>query len=531
MDKRYRAKCGYGRVEISEIMRYGEPLKDGRDWQKKPVEHKLRDEKLRQMMSMNSEKDDDDFFGIEYVSSSPIPRHLSDKSNVKAANQQKVSGIDFIDSQYFGELASSEDSSQPQQSISVDSSNIIDEQYFKYTPSGSSTTEHPPATKNMQNIAHSQEKATVMDYEDMDYISQQLITGYQPKQSVSGRHSRHRSNELAEQSDESRSPSSRENASQKVEKQPRASKNVAPRVIISECRQIEFTGFQPKMSLEEDRSGLDKILCMLDPVWKMNDQQLVELMCERVVYEDEELLAFDKPSQMAYSGAKKNQAQLDRLLQDLKASIAPNVERLHLIRSLDKDLSGVILFAKNESVQKKIVEQYKEGLVEQRYRAIVRGVPEEAEATINIPLVKRLNQQDFYVRPYRTGKGKIQPLIALTDYRVMQDNGECSSIECIVRNDVPHQIRSHLGYGLKCPIIGDCKYSGKKHSEPPKLPARTMQRLQITGNQYRRLPMYLHLSEVSIPLHANGSRTINIRAALPNFFLHTLRKLRLIKLK
>lgn len=60
----------------------------------------------------------------------------------------------------------------------------------------------------------------------------------------------------------------------------------------------------------------------------------------------DDLLAFDKPYQMAYSGSKAGQAQMDRILQNLKASIAPEVQRLCLVKSLDKDLTGVILFAK-----------------------------------------------------------------------------------------------------------------------------------------------------------------------------------------
>lgn len=51
-------------------------------------------------------------------------------------------------------------------------------------------------------------------------------------------------------------------------------------------------------------------------------------------------------------------------------------------------------------MQKSIMEKYKDGAVEQRYRTIVRGVPEENEAIINIPLVKKSYKQNFIVRFY-----------------------------------------------------------------------------------------------------------------------------------
>jgi 23S rRNA-/tRNA-specific pseudouridylate synthase len=60
----------------------------------------------------------------------------------------------------------------------------------------------------------------------------------------------------------------------------------------------------------------------------------------------DDLIAFDKPYQMAYSGAPSNQAQLDRLLQDIKSIVTPKIERLHLIKSLDKAVTGIVLFAK-----------------------------------------------------------------------------------------------------------------------------------------------------------------------------------------
>uniref|UniRef100_A0A915BN92 Pseudouridylate synthase RPUSD4, mitochondrial n=1 Tax=Parascaris univalens TaxID=6257 RepID=A0A915BN92_PARUN len=514
---------------------------------------------------MKANEDEDDFFGIERITNSPLPRHMLDKSSRK---RKIASDVGFIESQYFGELKD-DHSSDIIRSEKTDDASFIEQQFFSYTPSALPSIERSAAGINdiKDSVKLTEERVSEDEKtEELDYISQQLLinhqehnppssfTGFEP---CSGTANKNAAAEVAARKNDSRrveitkaigeiaeevdfisqhsidSSSSQQAMStysnlnvdsdstakqQSLQKRRQEKLDKQKRVVISE----------PKHIYEEETTGLNRILNLIEPVWKMSDAELVELMCQRVIYEDDDLLAFDKPYQMAYSGSKAGQPQMDRILQNLKASVAPEVQRLCLVKSLDKDLTGVILFAKNESMQKSIMEKYKDGAVEQRYRTIVRGVPEDDEAVINIPLVKKSYKQNFIMRPLMPNS-KVRPFHVTTEYRVIKDNGECSSLQCIIRNDISHQVRSHLGLGLGCPIIGDFKYSGYKEFRPPKLPSGTMQRLQLAGNQYRRLPMYLHLSEVSIPVASSGSRTISIRSPLPAFFAYTLRKLRLFK--
>lgn len=58
------------------------------------------------------------------------------------------------------------------------------------------------------------------------------------------------------------------------------------------------------------------------------------------------IIAFDKPYQMAYSGAPSDQAQFDRIIQEVKMRVAPVCDRLYLLRAIDKDITGILLFAK-----------------------------------------------------------------------------------------------------------------------------------------------------------------------------------------
>lgn len=98
---------------------------------------------------------------------------------------------------------------------------------------------------------------------------------------------------------------------------------------------------------------------------------------------------------------------------------------------------------------------------------------------------------------------------------------------------MPHLVRSHLYYGLNCPIIGDLKY--KRYISAHKtghnfynLPINLLNSLNVKTSQARNLPLYLHLLEMHLPENQNGKISV-IRAELPEFFRFTLSKLKMLK--
>uniref|UniRef100_A0A183C3P0 Endonuclease III homolog n=1 Tax=Globodera pallida TaxID=36090 RepID=A0A183C3P0_GLOPA len=97
---------------------------------------------------------------------------------------------------------------------------------------------------------------------------------------------------------------------------------------------------------EVERNGLKELWALVDPIWKFNKEELVDYMAKRVIFESEDIIAFDKPFQLAIASGPKDQAQLDRILQSLKERVAPGIDRLHIVSPLDKDCSGVIIYAK-----------------------------------------------------------------------------------------------------------------------------------------------------------------------------------------
>ncbi|EFO23604.2 hypothetical protein LOAG_04880 [Loa loa] len=284
--------------------------------------------------------------------------------------------------------------------------------------------------------------------------------------------------------------------------------------------------------------GLKKIWDKIEPVWRMSDEDLVNVMTSRIIYEDEELIAFDKPYQVAYSNAPSNQAELLRILPKLSSRIAPNMDCLRIVKSIGKSVTGVILFAKNQNAQEKIKVLYDNGLMEQCYHVITNMAPAHQEAAINIPLVKCTRKNNNYMMlPLGANNSKEIPpfLEASTHYRLLKHDpkNHTSYMECFVNRDVPEQIRAHLGIGIACPIIGDVKYNYSRREAgrgiPPRLSDSALQDLNIAGNSFRRLPMYIHLKEMVISLSKRSSQKIHICAPLPSFFMYTLNKLRLLR--
>ncbi|KAK0417154.1 hypothetical protein QR680_012858 [Steinernema hermaphroditum] len=278
------------------------------------------------------------------------------------------------------------------------------------------------------------------------------------------------------------------------------------------------------------KSGLDAINELIDPVWNFNDDVLLDMMTERVIYEDESVVALDKPYQMAYSGTKPGQAQLDRLLTRLAQRVAPECQKLYVVRTLDKHCTGVVLFAKNLERHAQLREAYEDGRVEQKYHCLVKGVPVEEKATISIPLVKLIKGKDMHLEPVRNPKTALNVYNVITKYEIINSSASnCSLIGATVSKDISHQIRAHLSHGAGCPLIGDNKYNLKNRKLPPKVSPTAMAKLDLAPQQFRRLPMFMHLNQLLIPRGGVNSKYILIRAPVPHAFYYVLKKLSLLK--
>ena len=172
----------------------------------------------------------------------------------------------------------------------------------------------------------------------------------------------------------------------------------------------------------------------------------------RVVYEDDWLLAVDKPPGLrVHSGGKFVHANLVYHLRHLRQPPCPSVD---LVNRLDADTSGLVLLAKEKAVLAALMEQFRAGTVEKRYLAVVNGRPEPAAGSIDLPLGPVANALvPRFAVDHAHGKA------AVTHYRTLRRLGsDHTLVELTLETGRTHQLRVHLAASGH-PLVGDALYT------------------------------------------------------------------------
>jgi 23S rRNA pseudouridine1911/1915/1917 synthase len=145
--------------------------------------------------------------------------------------------------------------------------------------------------------------------------------------------------------------------------------------------------------------------------------------------------------------------------------------RLRVVHRLDKDTSGVILFAKNISAQRHFSEQFQNNTVQKQYLAITAGKPSPEQGTIEAPLAVHPTQKDRMTVSRLTPTGRpAKP--AVTAYQLESRLGPLSLIRCFPKTGKTHQIRVHLAH-IHCPLAIDPLYGSP--GDTPILPRKRSQ--------------------------------------------------------
>ena len=209
-------------------------------------------------------------------------------------------------------------------------------------------------------------------------------------------------------------------------------------VVLEEGQEIRLP---PTLIYPENVSSKPKI----DPLWIAKIEQAI-------LYQDDHVLVINKPAGLASQGGTNTKISLDQIVQALPLEEASEFRMTH---RLDKDTSGVIVFAKSARDSAWITAQFKERNVKKVYWALVVGVPSQVEGTVNLPLLKL---------PGRMGEKMAidleNGLNARTHYKVKSSHQGITWVEFTPETGRTHQIRVH-SLSLGCPILGDGKYGGK----------------------------------------------------------------------
>ena len=184
-----------------------------------------------------------------------------------------------------------------------------------------------------------------------------------------------------------------------------------------------------------------------------------------VLYEDEHLLAVDKPAGMLVHPSR---TRLTGTLANLVAGYYRRTGQkcaFHPVTRLDRDTYGIVLLAKNAYVHAMFTQMQEQKQIVKIYHAAVLGGPEKPEGVIDAP-IERLPLPSLLRRVSPEGKP------SLTRYQVLQRQGEFTKLALQPITGRTHQLRVHCAY-MGYPILGDPQYGGEKMlkiSEELKIP-------------------------------------------------------------
>lgn len=176
----------------------------------------------------------------------------------------------------------------------------------------------------------------------------------------------------------------------------------------------------------------------------------------KVVYEDKYLVVIDKKEGLLTNSPTKEQDTAQSILNQYFTASQQRC-RAHTIHRLDRDTSGLMLFAKDKKIAMSFEENWKEKVYDRRYVAVVEGRLEPREGTVESWL-KDNKMFVTYSSPTDNG-GKY----AITHYQVLVSNSRYSLVDFHLETGRKNQIRVHA-QDLGHPIVGDEKYGSTDNS-------------------------------------------------------------------
>ena len=172
-----------------------------------------------------------------------------------------------------------------------------------------------------------------------------------------------------------------------------------------------------------------------------------------IIFEDDHLLVVNKPSGLlTIATEKERERTLYHIVRDYVLSKNPH-DRIFIVHRLDKDTSGIVLFAKDEKTKNQLQENWNEYVSLREYTAIVSGHPKEESGQI-VQYLKETKTNLVYVSRHEDGKK------AITNYSVLKSNEKYSMLKVTIETGRRNQIRVAFA-SKKMPIVGDKKYGDK----------------------------------------------------------------------
>lgn len=227
---------------------------------------------------------------------------------------------------------------------------------------------------------------------------------------------------------------------------------------------------------------------------------LLELLQNREIYQDSDIIVMDKPAGLVVHGGSGRSYGVIELLRYLY----PGESGLQLVHRLDQDTSGCLLIARNARVLRELHRALSSGSVKKTYHALLQGRISQSVMEVDQALRKNtLRSGERMVQVDVDGKS------ARTRFEVVQRFGQATLVQALLMTGRTHQIRVHANY-LGHPVGGDPKYGDRDFNKT------------LRGAGLKR--MFLHASGIVLPpMREHGPMSLS--APLPDDLQDLLGKL------
>lgn len=208
-----------------------------------------------------------------------------------------------------------------------------------------------------------------------------------------------------------------------------------------------------------------------------------------VIYEDEAVIAFNKPAGLAVQGGSGTSRHIDGMLD----ALAKRGERPRLVHRLDRDTSGLLVVARTAKAARELAFAFQQHKVRKLYWAILLKGPERNHGLIDVPLAKAGPQGQEKMRVAVDEDEAADARNARTRFMVVARAGKVAAWTALMPlTGRTHQLRTHCA-AIGAPILGDGKYGGKAahptgapkglmlHARELDLPHPTQGRLRLTA--------------------------------------------------
>lgn len=230
---------------------------------------------------------------------------------------------------------------------------------------------------------------------------------------------------------------------------------------------------------------------------------------EYIVFENDDFIVLNKPSGLlSIPDREGKDISLKRMLQEQYGDI-------YTVHRLDKDTSGVIVFAKTEESHKHLSQQFEDRKTEKIYQGLVIGSPAQKKGSIDASIMEHPVKKGVMVI---NRKGKE----SLTDYEVLQDFGVYAWVQFRIYTGRTHQIRIHMK-NIEHPIVCDEVYGDGK----PVLLSSLKSRFKLSKNEEEERPILSRLALHAYKLKFTGAdgKEYDFEVAPPKDLRATLQQL------